>query len=172
MICVLVKHCPTLTQGGGRIACARLSRPHSPHPVGPAICRRRSPSAAPKGCFSHIRSSMPAAASMTSRLSIWLRDAITRSVRLKPSAKSRILRRRHHDRVGPAIVGERDGGLFRVDALAGRDAGCPIGRAGTCATAKATALLRGLDDPATRRLWRTSSPYSSCHALGPFEGET
>ena len=34
------------------------------------------------------------------------------------------------------------------------------------------ALLRGLDTAAIRRRLRACSSYSSCHSVGPFEGET
>ena len=62
--------------------------PQSPQPVGPAMCRRRSFSAAARGSLSHIRSSMPAPASITSSRWISSGDVTMPSVRLKPSAKS------------------------------------------------------------------------------------
>jgi hypothetical protein len=48
-----------VTAGGSRMASARLSSPHSPHPLGPARRRRRTLSASIRLASIHKRSSMP-----------------------------------------------------------------------------------------------------------------
>ena len=63
--------------------------PQSPQPTGPAMYRRRRASASDRSPLSHIRSSMPSGCSATSRLSISSGRSTMRSLRLKPTAKSR-----------------------------------------------------------------------------------
>ena len=70
------------------MASVRLSMPHSPHPVGPAILRRRVKNSAASGVLSQMRSSMPISSSTISTLSMASTEEITPSVRLKPMAKS------------------------------------------------------------------------------------
>ncbi len=77
-----------LTGGGIRIASAKLSRPHSPHPVGPASERRRCSSRSMCSMPIHIRHSTPASAAMTSSSSTSSARATMPSLRLKPIAKS------------------------------------------------------------------------------------
>jgi hypothetical protein len=50
---------PAGTFGSARIACARLSIPHSPQPTGPSIARRRSPSASARASETQSRASIP-----------------------------------------------------------------------------------------------------------------
>ena len=93
-----------------RIASASDSMPHRPQPVGPAIC-------APP--FSAMRSAVAAQATCAARCRRRARStsswdlagvAMMPSVRLKPTAKSsRSLRRRHHHRVGAAVIGSATG---------------------------------------------------------------
>jgi hypothetical protein len=79
---------PSRTSGGGRIASASVSMPQSPHPVGPARCRRRASRPAARGSASHIRNSMPDSCSTISSRSISSMAEAIPSVRLKPRAKS------------------------------------------------------------------------------------
>ena len=83
-----------------------------------------------------------------------------------------ILRRRHHDRIGAAVIAESDGGLFRHQAFA-------VSRAGAspdCAVDRAAGVRMRYSAASTvaamRRLLRASSSYFSCHSVGPFEGVT
>ncbi len=81
--------------------------PQRPHPVGPAICRRRRSSAAMRSGAIHIRSSMPSGVSTASNSSIIARvvdDALGAA-----EAEGEILqigRGRHHDRMRHPVIGE------------------------------------------------------------------
>src|ERR1700733_518350 len=82
-----------------------------------------------------------------------------------------ILRRRHHDGIGAAIVGQGDRGLFRDRPAAFADAAVApdltIDSADRIGHDYSAASTTG----AIRREWRACSSYAFCHSDGPFDGE-
>ena len=127
-----------------------------------------------RGSASHMRSSMPVSCSMISRWRISRRrsdDAFGEAEAEREILE--VLRRRHHHRIGAAVVGEGDGGLLGDDALAvGRALAAPDrARDGNRRIAHA-ATPRPRPCAAMRRLLRASSSYCSCHSVGPLDGVT
>ena len=81
---------------------------------GPARRRWRRVIESASSGASHMRSSMPASAGTMSSSSISAARRTMPSVRLKPDGEVlQVGRRRQHHRVGAAVIGERDRGLFR-----------------------------------------------------------
>ena len=166
---------PPPTVATGRIASARLSMPQRPQPVGPAMWRRRSRKRGGPGlarATSGARSRRPRATTCeVADLGGRGDDALGQG-----EADGEVLeisRRRHHHGVGAAVIGEGDRHLLGDSALAGALPVAAISEAPDAATALVIALLRRLDrgcDPAGLACARAS--YSSCHALGPLDGET
>ena len=89
---------PSCTLGGGRIASTKLSMPQSPHPVGPAIFRRRPRNSAAWCAFSQIRSSMPTSSSTTGFRSHRLKRSRPRKAK-SDGKVFKVLGRRHHYRI-------------------------------------------------------------------------
>ena len=79
-------------------------------------------------------------------------------------------RRRQHHRIGAAVIGERDRRLLRDRAHTTRCLATTPGGAHDAADRLGHRHLAGT--ASMRRLRRVSSRYSSCHSLGPFDGDT
>jgi hypothetical protein len=83
------KRAPSGTCGKARIACARLSIPHSPQPTGPSIARRRSPSASAFASRSRAAPRCPPHLQRLDALDLGQRSTIP-SLSAKPMPKSSI----------------------------------------------------------------------------------
>ena len=82
-------------------------------------------------------------------------------------------RRRHHHRIGAAVIGQGDGGFLRNNALAVGEAVLAPADAGDAARRRrASPYSAASMVAAMRRLRRASSSYFSCHSVGPFDGVT
>ena len=134
--------------GSGRIASSRLSMPQRPQPVGPARCRRRSRErrrARLGEPHAQLDAGLDARRSRAGRISVRRGDDAFGQAEADREILE-VARRRHHHRVGRAVVDEGDGGLLRrsmrspsVDAPARRQVGA------TASSTGAQRLLRGLD---------------------------
>ena len=151
MICAGVKVGRRRTRGSGAHRLARGSRCRTgrSRSARPA-CRRRAVSAAARGSASHMRSSMPASCSTTSSCA----DLVRRGDDALGQAEAdgeilEIVRRRHHHRIGRAVIGEGDGGLLRRSrarrSVAPRRAPDRARRRDGAAGGAHRRLLRGLD---------------------------
>ena len=167
MICCGENRPPAPTIAAGRTASAIESTPHSPQPVGPAMCRRRS-----------LQPRRPGARRATSAARCRRRAAtISKLLDLAGACDHafgeaeadrevlEIARRRHHHRIGAAVVADRDRRLLGDGARA--VAACRPLRQTVLATvwtgsaASSTPRLRPACDPARAAAPARHSPSAT-----------
>jgi len=119
MISLDVKVFSVITRDSGRTASSRLSMPHSPQAGGSG----QMPSPVTQTWrravrLSHICNSMPASCSTMSSCRMSAGEGNQAFGEAEAESKVfQILRRRHHHRIGAAVVGKSDCGLFGMMRL-------------------------------------------------------